>query len=110
MSDIDTQAAKSFYKAVRLFAERTKPWQPAIFHEVLLDEIWDSTLISQRVYGSRDEFLTIMAAAGCDTVDQPIPQMTLVLPTSAQLFTMKRRAGFESVDSLRDAGKPTWVD
>lgn len=64
MSDIDSQAAKDFYKAVRTFSERTKLWQSAIFHEVLLDEVWDATLVSQRVYGTRDEFLTVMAVAG----------------------------------------------
>jgi hypothetical protein len=110
MSDIDSQAAKDFYKAVRLFAERTKLWELAIFHEVLLDEMWDATLISQRVYGNRDEFLTIMAAAGCDTVDQPIPQMQLVLPTLAQLYSLKRKAGFESIEANREGRKPAWVD
>lgn len=110
MSDIDSQAAKDFYKAVRTFSERTKLWQSAIFHEVLLDEVWDATLISQRVYGTRDEFLTVMAAAGCDTVDMPIPQKQLTLPTQAQLYTMKRKAGFESIADYRENGKPTWVD
>lgn len=110
MSDIDSQAAKDFYREVRDFAGRTKIWEPAIFHEVLLDEIWDATLISQRVYGNRDEFLAVMAAAGVDTVDQPIPQKQLVLPTTAQLYSLKRRAGFESIEASREDGKPTWID
>jgi len=109
-SDKNSQAAKSFYREVRLFSERTKPWEVAVFHEVTPDEIWDVTLVSRRVYGRPDEFLTIMAAAGIDTVDQGLSQKKLVLPTEAQLYAIKRRAGFESRDEYRQDGKPTWVD
>ncbi len=108
--DQNTQAAKDFYREVRKFAERTKPWQPALFHEVTPDEIWDMTLVSKRVYGRRDEFLAIMAAAGCDTIGQPLPQKNLVLPNEAQLYAIKRRCGFESREIYRDNGKPTWED
>lgn len=110
MTDIDSQAAKSLYKLVRSFSERTKPWQVAIFHSVLPDEQWDATLVSQRVYGRRDEFLVVMAAAGIDTVDQPLPQKQIVLPTEGQLYTLKRRSGFESIPDYREDGKPTWAE
>jgi hypothetical protein len=70
--------------------------------------MYDLTLVSQRVYGRRDEFLAVMAAAGLDTVDQPLPQKRIVLPNEGRLIAIKRRAGFESIDDLREAGAPTW--
>lgn len=110
MSDINSQAAKDFFREVRQFSEQTKLWEASLTHTVMLDEIWDATLVSFRVYGTDDEFLTIMAAAGIDTVDQELPQKTLVLPTMSQLYAIKRRVGFESVAYYRENGKPTWVD
>lgn len=108
--DRNTQAAKNLYREVRQFSERTKPWETALFHEVTPDEIWDVTLVSQRVYGRRDEYLTVMAAAGNDIYDQPLKQTKLVLPDEAQLYAIKRRAGFESMDDYRQDGVPTWED
>ena len=110
MIDADTQAAKSFYREIRLFSERTQPWQQAIRYETKPDEAWDFTLVSERVYGRRDEYLTIMAAAGIDTVDQPLSQKRLVLPTPAQLYAIKRKTGFESQSELRDNFRPIWVE
>lgn len=109
MIDHDTRAAKSFYREVRTFAERTQPWQSAIFYEVKPDERLDVTLVSQRVYGRRDEFLAVMAAAGLDTVEQPLTQRQLVLPTESQLFEIKRRTGFESQADYREDRKPIWA-
>jgi hypothetical protein len=108
--DFDTQAARRFYGEVRKFAERTKPWQTAIFYEINPDETWDLTLVSARVYGRRDEYLAVMAAAGIDSVDQPLRQKRLVLPTEAQLYAIKRRTGFESIAELREDYRPVWIN
>jgi hypothetical protein len=110
MTDINSQSAKNFYREIREFAERTKGWQTAIFYEVKPDERWDLTLVSERVYGNRHEFLAVMAAAGMDTVDQPLSQKRLTLPTLSQLYTIKRRTGFESQSDLREDFKPVWVE
>lgn len=110
MTDKNTTAAKDFYKEVRTFAERTKTWQTAIFYQIKPDEKHDVTLISARVYGRRDEYLAVMAAAGIDTIDQPIPQKMIVLPTEGQLYAIKRRTGFESIASLRENFAPTWAE
>jgi hypothetical protein len=107
--DKNTIAAKSFYRAVREFSQRTKTWEVALFYETLPDEVWDLTLVSARVYGNRNEFLVIMAAAGLDRADMPLTQMKLVLPTQQQLLTMKRAAGFESNPDFRKNFAPTWV-
>ena len=107
--DNNSQAAKNFYKAVRTFAIRTKPWQAGVFHDVLPDEQRDITLVSQRVYGNRYEFLAVMAAAGINTFDQVVPLGTLVLPTPAQLYYLKRQAGFESIPAQRANFAPTWI-
>lgn len=108
--DDNTSAAKSFYRDVRAFSERTKPWQSAIFYDTQPDEQWDLTLVSARVYGRRDEYLAVMAAAGLDMVDQPLTQRRLVLPTENQLNAIKRRTGFESIADLREEFKPVWLD
>lgn len=109
MLDQDTRAAKSFYREVRKYAESIKPWDTtAIFYETKPDEASDLTLVSQRVYGRRDEYLTVMAAAGLDSIDQPLPQKRIVLPNEGQLIAIKRRTGFESIADLREAGAPTW--
>lgn len=110
MIDTDTSAAGSFYREVRRLAETIKPWETAIRHYVLPDEVMDLTLISQRVYGRRDEYLAVMASAGLDTVDQPVPITMLVLPTESQLYQIKRRSGFESIADYRENFAPTWAE
>lgn len=107
--DVNTQAARVFYKLVRKFAETSNATTTtAVFYDVLPDEAYDLSLVSQRVYGSRDEFLAVLAAAGLDTFDQPLTQRTLVLPNAGQLNVFKRQAGFESIADLRINGAPMW--
>lgn len=106
--DANSQAARVFWRKVRTFAQSAKPWQTAIYYDTLPDERWDITLVSQRVYGRTDEFLAVMAAAGMDTIDQPLEQQRLVLPTDSQLRQLKRESGFESRPEFRENGKPTW--
>jgi hypothetical protein len=108
--DADTQAAKNFYREVRRFSERTRPWQPAIFYETQPDEQWDLTLVSARVYGRRDEYLAVLAAAGLGIADQGLTQRRLVLPTESQLYAIKRQTGFESIADLREGFGPVWAD
>lgn len=106
--DKDTRAAKSFYREVRKFAETVKPWSNYIRYQTKPDEIWDITLVSSRVYGRRDEYLAVLAAAGLDTVTQPMPQQTLILPTDSQLTAIKRRTHFESIANYREDFAPAW--
>lgn len=109
--DNDTRAAKSFYRAVRSFALKAKSWESdAIYYDTQPDEVWDVTLVSSRVYGRRDEYLAVMAAAGLDTVDQPLTQRRLVLPSAGKLYALKRKAGFESIADYREDGAPTWLE
>ena len=108
--DRNTQACKSFYREVHKFAEITKPWEPAIIYETKPDEELDLTLVSHRVYGRDDEYLTIMAAAGLYSVEQRLKQTRLVLPTESQLNIIKRSVGFESQSELREDFAPVWAD
>lgn len=108
MIDVNSNAAKNFYREVRAFAQRMQPWETAIFYETKPDEEWDITLISLRVYGRRGEYLAVMAAGGLDAVDRPMTQRQLVLPTEGQLYAIKRRTGFESRDDYREERAPTW--
>ena len=110
MIDVDTCAAGAFVREIQAFVDRVRPWEPAVRHHVLPDEVRDPTLVSERVYGRRDEFLTVMIAAGIATVDQPLPARTITLPTEAQLSQIKLRAGFESRAEMRDGRAPVWKD
>lgn len=109
MIDADPRAAKSFFREVRNFAIRTKPWETHISYETKPDEAHDFSLVSQRVYGRRDEFLAVMAAAGLNHFDDAMPQMRLTLPNEGQLLAIKRRTGFESRSDYRDGFAPTWA-
>ena len=46
------------------------------------------------MYGIPDEFLTIMAAAGLDSVEQEMPEQLLILPDAATLKSFKTQAKF----------------
>lgn len=83
-----------FYQLVRDFAATTPAWGTAIRYQTLPDEELDLTLVSQRVYGNRNEAFTILAAAGLDHFDDPLPPQILVLPTASQLDQIKRSSGY----------------
>lgn len=94
----NTQAAGAFFRAVRRFALTTRPWdQGAIWYETKPDERHDLTLVSQRVYGRRDEYLAVMAAAGLSHVDDELTERKLCLPNDGQLRKIKLATGYESI-------------
>lgn len=92
-----TPSTAMFYKMVRNFALRTRPWQTAIRYQTKPDERSNLPLVSQRVYGRRDEFLAVMAAAGLDSVEQVMSERLLTLPTEGQLKAFKDRARFNNL-------------
>lgn len=107
----DTRAAASFWREVRRFSESAKPWSTnVIFYEIKPDEKHDPSLVSKRVYGRRDEFLAVMAAAGIDNIDLELPQKRIALPNDGALLNIKRRTGFESRSEYRDNFAPTWSE
>lgn len=93
--------ASTFYREVRQFALTAPSWEPAIRYFTKPDERWDLTLVAQRVYGSRDEYLTVMAAAGLDRVNQELTERELVLPTMDRLAVLKARCGYQSTQVVR---------
>lgn len=108
MIDNNTQAAKAFWRAVQDWVASVKPWDVAIYYDIKPDERWDVTLISERVYGRRCEFVAIMAAAGVSNVDEPMEQKQITLPNEGQLRQLKFKSGFESRPEYRENGAPTW--
>ena len=92
----NAMACNRLMQLVRDFSLRTKGWETAIRYETSFDERHDVTLVSQRVYGRRNEFLVIMAAAGMGTADEVLEEQVLVLPTESQLTALKARAGYEN--------------
>ena len=89
-------AAAELVRRVADFAQRQPEWAECVIYSTLPDERWDMTLVSQRVYGNRDEFLTVMAAAGLDGVEQELTERRLVLPTARQLVAIKALTGVVS--------------
>lgn len=90
-------SSSRLYRAVRQFAQSSPIWEPTrITYDTLPDERWDLTLVSQRVYGNRDEALTILAAAGLDRYDQEMTERTLVLPSIERLTAIKSQVGYVS--------------
>lgn len=81
------------YKRIRQFAIETPDWATAIRYHSKPDEKHDLTLIARRVYGLPNEWPVIMAAAGLQSVDEPLNEQLLVLPTLSQLQTLKRQFG-----------------
>lgn len=96
-----TPSTGLFYKLVRDLALRTRPWQSAIRYQTKPDERNNLPLVSQRVYGRRDEFLAVAAAAGLDSIEQGMSERLLTLPTEGQLQAFKDRAGFKNLDADR---------
>lgn len=101
MIERNTAGAVRLYQLVRDFAVRVKPWDVAVRYHTKPDERHDLTLVSQRVYGRRDEFLVVQAAAGLDSVEHELGERLLTLPTEAQLQTLKDRAGFANLSRDR---------
>lgn len=95
-------AAAQLVRLVREFAQVTPDWAERIVYDTLPDERWDKTLTSRRVYGTPNEFLAIMAAAGLDGMEQELTERRLVLPTARQLIILKDRAGFDNNPFNRD--------
>ena len=111
MIDKDPRAAAAFFREVRRFSERAKPWDTnVIFYDTKPDETYDLSLVSRRVYGRRDEFLAVMACAGLDSFDQPLPQKRIRLPNENELMNIKRRTNFESRATMRDDFSPIWAN
>lgn len=89
--------ASRFYRAIRQFAQTSPIWEPSrIAHFTKPDERWDLTLVSYRVYGTRNEALTIMAAAGLDRYDQELTERELILPNAARLQAIKDMTGYSN--------------
>lgn len=106
----DTRAAADFWREVKKFVESAKDWSvDVIFYQIKPDELYDPTLVSRRVYGRRDEFLTVMAASGTDSVDQPLPQKRIALPSEGALLKLKRKTGFETRADYRENFSPIWM-
>ena len=81
------------HRSIRQFALETPDWSTAIRYHSKPDEKYDLTLIARRVYGLPNEWPIIMAAAGLQSVDEPLNEQLLVLPTLTQLQTLKRELG-----------------
>jgi hypothetical protein len=94
-------ATAALVRAVRKFSVQTPIWADAVRYETKPDERLDLTLVAQRVYGDRTLAIVIFAAAGLDTMEQPLPEQRLTLPTLSQLATIKRQTGYLTDEEAR---------
>src|SRR5690606_30044485 len=86
-----------FYRAVREFALTAPVWDPTrLVVETTPEDRWDLTLVSERVYGNRYEYLAVMAAAGLDRLDQELTERELVLPSPERLELIKQACNYQS--------------
>ena len=90
------QAPNRLFVKVREFALQTPDWAEATRYFTLPDERFDLTLVSARVYGTRDLSLVIQAAAGLDSPEYELTERMLVLPTREQLRAMRIDAGYDA--------------
>lgn len=92
------QARNRLFAEVRRFAIETPAWGDALRVFTNPGDRFDLTAVSQRVYGIRTETLVVQAAAGLDSPEQELTERLLVLPTQAQLRTMKLAAGYAETE------------
>ena len=92
------------YLIVRNFAIKAKPWTQAVRYYTKPDEAYDLTLVSRRIYGTPDEYIAVMAAAGLDSVENGLGAKELVLPTLPMLAAMKARVGYRNTEYSRSNG------
>lgn len=85
-------SAAQFFRLVRNFSQSQPDWAECVIYETKPDEQFDLTLVSQRVYGNRDQYLAVMAAAGIDSMEQELRPQRMKLPTATQLQAMKNQA------------------
>jgi hypothetical protein len=97
---VSEQAPNRLFVLVRDFALQTPAWAEAVRYDTQPDERFDLTLVSQRVYGRRTEFLVVQAAAGLDSPELELSERRLVLPTESQLRVLKQQAGYGSPQFL----------
>ncbi len=98
-------AAGQFYRAVRRFAATEPDWGECLILQTTDAEARNLPLISMRAYGTRDETLAIMAAAGLDSVEQPLSPRRLKLPNAQRLAALKSAAGLITEAWRRQAGE-----
>lgn len=104
--DQDPMAAARFMRLVQGYV---KGGRDLIAHDITPADVDDWTEISQRIYGNRDEILTVMACAGLTNTAERLTQKRIYLPSPVALVSLKRKAGFESRHDLRADGAPTWM-
>ncbi len=98
MSSTYTSAA-AFYRLALNYAQGEP--SGALLHEVGPDEVYDLTLIAERVYGRRSEWFVVMAAAGMDSPCENVPTRRLYLPTETLLRVWKADTGYAATADER---------
>ena len=83
---------KTLRRLLRDFAINVKPWQPAIYHHVKPDEVWNSPKIANLRYGDAGLSHIVLACAGVDSPELPITALTITMPTPETYYQLVRQA------------------
>ncbi|WP_111857851.1 hypothetical protein [Acinetobacter sp. CFCC 10889] len=62
-------------------------------YQIGRDEIYDPSLISQRVYQTRSHGDVVRIASGVSFAHEPLPQNIIILPKLAQIIALQRKYG-----------------
>jgi hypothetical protein len=96
-------AAAKYFEAVRTFAQTQPDWAECILKEVPPGYEWNGLhRIAYEVYADTEEWLTIYAASGLDSPEQPLTPRVLRLPTPAQREALKALHGLRTQAWKRD--------
>lgn len=85
--------ANSYLNAVRTHVDllvRRSRTDKLVIYDVGTDEAHDPTLISQRVYGNRDDVNVVMLCAGTNRIGERVPVRRIYLPLPASLMMLKK--------------------
>lgn len=84
---------RQLYAAIRDLVTQAKPWQAGFTRYTISDdEKYDLGRVASRVYGRHDLFFVVQAAAGLDSVENPLEVgATIVLPSPELVRALYRR-------------------
>ena len=85
--------ANTYLNAVRTHVDllvRRSRTDKLVIYDIGSDEVHDPTLISQRVYGSRDHTDIIMLCAGMNRIGEALSRHRIYLPAATTVMMLRK--------------------
>lgn len=80
-------------RVIELNKNKTNFNQKLFQYEIGVDETWDHSLISQRVYKTREHSDVVRIAAGASYFHEKLEQKIILLPALAEIIRLRREYG-----------------